>query len=111
MNLKFYTSMAKRLELKFKKFWELYPTFSEFTEKKAGRMGVGGGFLVRPSWIGLRPKTFSYLINDGDGNKKGKNTKKCVTKRDLKFQDYKHFLEAIQVETETKQLEKSELDV
>ena len=33
-NLKFCTSMAKRLNLKDRSFWELAPTFSEVTEEK-----------------------------------------------------------------------------
>ena len=38
--------------------------------------------------------------------KKANNTKKCVIKQEHKFQDYKHFLGAIEVEIEIKQLEK-----
>ena len=33
-NLKFYTSVAKGLELKVRKFWELIPPFVEVTRKK-----------------------------------------------------------------------------
>ena len=40
--------------------------------------------------LGLRPKTYSYLIDDGNSDKKAKGTKKCVIKRILKFNDYKH---------------------
>ena len=43
----------------------------------------------------LRPKTYSYLTDANDEIKKAKDTKKCVTKRKLKFQDGKHCLEAI----------------
>ena len=39
-------------------------------------------------FVGLRPKTYSYLIDDCSGDKKAKGTKKCVTKRILKFEDY-----------------------
>ena len=35
----------------------------------------------------LRPKTYSYLKDDGNLNKKAKGTKKCVIKRRLKFSD------------------------
>ena len=43
-NLKFYTSVAKGLKLKVRKFWGLIPTFVEVTgEKLVG--GGGGGFL------------------------------------------------------------------
>ena len=37
----------------------------------------------------LRPKTYSYLIDDGWNDKKTKGAKKCVIKRGLKFNDYK----------------------
>ena len=33
-----------------------------------------------------------YLTNDGNGDKKAKNTWKCVTKRELKFKDNKKCL-------------------
>ena len=35
--------------------------------------------------VGLRAKTYSYLIDDGSEDKKAKVTKKCVIKRKLKF--------------------------
>ena len=34
----------------------------------------------------LWPKTFSYLMDDSNSNRKAKGTKKCVIKRRLKFQ-------------------------
>ena len=40
----------------------------------------------------LRPKTYSYLMDDGNSDKKAKGTKKCVIKRRLKFNDYKDCL-------------------
>ena len=39
-NLKFYTSVLKRLKLKVRKFWELTLTFVETTGKKTGREGL-----------------------------------------------------------------------
>ena len=42
--------------------------------------------------VTLRPKTYSYLMDDGGSDKKGKGTKKCVIKRRLKFNDYKDCL-------------------
>ena len=36
-------------------------------------------------YVGLRTKTYSYLINDGSEDKKAEGTKKCVIKRKLKF--------------------------
>ena len=40
-------------------------------------------------FIALRPKTYSYLIDDDSEAKKAKGTKKCVIKRMLKFSDHK----------------------
>ena len=37
----------------------------------------------------LRPKVCSYLIDDGDENKKAEGTQKCVKQQNLKFKDYK----------------------
>ena len=44
-DLKFYTSLAKGLKLKARKFWGLIPTFVEVTGKKL----VGGPFCPPPS--------------------------------------------------------------
>ena len=43
-------------------------------------------------FVGLRGKTYSYLIDDCSEDKKAKGTKKCVTKRKLKFENYKKCL-------------------
>ena len=40
----------------------------------------------------LRPKTYSYLMDDGKSDKKAKGTKKCVMKLRLKSNDYKDYL-------------------
>ena len=47
------------------------------------------GGKIMTEFVGLRLKTCSYLINNGSGNKKAKETKKYVIKRMLKFEDYK----------------------
>ena len=39
-------------------------------------------------FLGLRARTYSYLINDGIEDKKAIGTKKCLIKRTLRFQDY-----------------------
>ena len=46
----------------------------------------------------IRAKTYSYLIDDGNEDKKAKDTKKCVINRKLKFENYKNPLEATQLE-------------
>ena len=38
----------------------------------------------------LKAKGFSYLTDSSNKDKKAKSTKKCVVKRKLKFEDYKH---------------------
>ena len=45
---------------------------------------------VLTKFFGLRAKTYSYLIDDGSEDKKEKGTKKGVTKRKLKFENYKN---------------------
>ena len=45
-----------------------------------------GGKIIR-KFVGLRAKTYSYLIEDGSDDKKAKDTKKCVIKRKLKFEN------------------------
>ena len=37
--------------------------------------------------VGLRVKTYSYLIDDGSEDKKAKVIKKCFIKRKLKFEN------------------------
>ena len=47
-----------------------------------------GGKIMTKS-VAFRAKTYSYSMDDGIEVKKAKGTKKCVTKRMLKFLDYK----------------------
>ena len=61
--------------------------------------------------IGLRAKTYSYLIDDGSKGKKAKDTKKCVTKRKPKFKNYKNCLEATQLNNKINHLEKNKINV
>ena len=43
-------------------------------------------------FVTLRPKTYSFLTDDGKENKKAKGTKKCIIKKKIKFNDYKKCL-------------------
>ena len=43
-------------------------------------------------FVTLRPKTYSYLTDDGTEDKKAKGTKKCIIKKMIKFNDYKKYL-------------------
>ena len=49
---------------------------------------------IMREFIGLREKSYSYLRDNNDEDKKVKGTKKCVIKRKLKFEYYKNCLEA-----------------
>ena len=44
------------------------------------------GGKITTKFVGLRAKTYSYLIDDESENKKAKGTKMCVIKRKLKFE-------------------------
>ena len=46
---------------------------------------------IMSKFVGLRAKTYSYLIDDGSEDKKAKGTKKCVVKRKLKFENYENY--------------------
>ena len=48
------------------------------------------GRQIMKKFVGLRPKTYSYLKENNDEGKKAKGTKKCVVKRKLKFVDYRN---------------------
>ena len=67
---------------------------------------LGGKIMTEVA--ALRPKTYSYLMNDGNSDKKAKGTKKCVIKRILKFNDYKDSLLNNQIILKLQQRFKSE---
>ena len=56
---------------------------------------LGGKIMTK--FVGLRDRTYSYLIDDGSKDEKAKGTKKCVMIRKLKFENYKNCLEATQL--------------
>ena len=62
-------------------------------------------------FVGLGAKTYSYLIDDNNEDKKGKGTKKCVIKGKRRFKNYKNCLEATQLENKIDYLEKNETDI
>ena len=43
-------------------------------------------------FVPLRPKTYSYLMDDDSEHKKAKRTQKCIIKRILKFNNYENCL-------------------
>ena len=62
-------------------------------------------------FVGLRAKTHSYLIDDRSEDQKAKDTKKCVMKRKLKFENYKNCLEATQIQNNINYLEENKTDI
>ena len=68
------------------------------------------GIIIR-KFVWLRAKTYSYLIDDGSEDKKAKDTKICVIKRKLKFENYENCLKATQLENEKNYWEKNEIDI
>ena len=68
-----------------------------------------GGKLMADFAV-LRQKTHSYLTDGNDKNKKAKGTKKYVIKRILKFEDYKRYVVANQLENKINQLEKNKVN-
>ena len=78
-------------------------------KKVIGLMKDELGGQIMKEFVGLRAKTYSYLKDNNDEDKKAKGTKKCVIKRKLKFQDYKNCLRAAQIENKINHLEKIKL--
>ena len=62
-------------------------------------------------FVGLRAKTYNYLIDDGNEDKKAKGTNNCDIKRKLKFENYKDYLEATQVNNKIKYSEKNKINI
>ena len=48
---------------------------------------LGGKIIME--FVTFRPKTYSYLTDDGKEDKKAKGTKKCIIKKMIKFNDYR----------------------
>ena len=70
---------------------------------------LGPKFMTK--CLPLKAKTYSYLIDDSSEDKKAKNTKKCIKKRKLEFENSGNFLEATQLENKTSHLEKNQIDI
>ena len=62
------------------------------------------------NWI-RRIKSKNLQLHDGNEDKIAKDTKKYVLKRKLKFEDYKNYFEATQLENKINHLEKNKIDV
>ena len=51
---------------------------------------LGGRIMIK--FVGIRAKTYAYLMDDDSEHKKAKGTKKCIIKRRLTFKNYKDCL-------------------
>ena len=57
-------------------------------KKIIGLMKDEQGGNIITEFVTLRPKTYSFLTDDGKEDKKAKETKKCVIKKMIKFNGY-----------------------
>ena len=64
---------------------------------------------IKNEFVTLWAKTYCYLTNNNDEDKKAKDTKKCIIKTKLKFEDYKTCLKPIQLENKIYQKKKKKL--
>ena len=97
MNIKtndFYKDIANDVECKFdtSNYEVNRPLPIGKNKKVIGLMKDEFGGKIITEFVTLRPKTYSYLTDDGKEYKKAKGTKKCVIKRIIKFNDYKNCL-------------------
>ena len=63
-----------------------------------------GGQIMK-KFVALRAKTFNYLKDNNDEDKKPKGTKTCLIKRNINFRDYNECLKASQIENKISYLE------
>ena len=97
MNIKtndFYEDIASDVENRFDiSNYEVNRTLPTGKNKKViGLMKDKLGGKIITEFVTLRPKTYSFLTDDGKEDKKAKGTKKCITKKMIKFNGYKKCL-------------------
>ena len=69
------------------------------------------GRKVMTKFVVLRVKPFSYLIHSCNKDEKAKDTKKSVSKRKIKFENYKNCVEATQLDNQIKYLERNKTGI
>ena len=97
MNIKtndFYKDIANDVENRFdtSNYEVIRPLPTGKNKKVIGLMKDELGRKMILEFVTLRPKTYSFLTDDGKEDKKAKVTKKCVIKKMIKFIDYKKCL-------------------
>ena len=97
MNIKtndFYEDIANKVEDRFdtSNYEVKRPLPTGKNKKIIGLMKDELVGKIITEFVTLRPKTYSYLTDDGKEDKKAKGTKKCVIKKMIKFNDYKKCL-------------------
>ena len=112
MNIKtedFYKDIANNAEKRFdtSNYECDRPLPTGMNKKVIGLMKDELGGRIITEFVTLRPKTYSYLTDDGKEDKKAKGTKKCVIKRMIKFNDYKNCLLNVELVLESQQRFKS----
>ena len=106
----FYKDIANDVERRFNtsNYEVNRPLPTGKNKKVIGLMKDELGGKIMTEFVALRPKTYSYLTDDCEEDKKAKGTKKCVIKRRLKFDDYKDCLLNNQVVLKSQQRFKNE---
>ena len=106
----FYEDIANDVEKRFdtSNYEVNRPLPTEKNKKVRGLMKDELGGKIMTEFAALRPKTYSYLMDDGNSDKKAKGRKKYVIKRRLKFNDHKNCLLNNEIILKSQQRFKSE---
>ena len=90
----FYKDIANDVENRFdtSNYEVNRPLPTRKDKKVIGSMKDELGGKIITEFVTLRPKTYSFLTDDGKEDKKAKGTKKCIIKKMINFNDYKKCL-------------------
>ena len=106
----FYKDIAYDVEKRFdpSNYEVNRPLPTRKSKKMIGLMKDELGGKIMAEFVASIPKTYSYLTDDCEEDKKVKETKKCAIKRRLKFSDYKDCLLNNEIILKSQQRVKSE---
>ena len=90
----FYKDIARNVMATFDTsgYSQGHPLHIGVNKKVIGLMKDELGGRVMTNFVALRPKLYAYKTLSGGGDKKCKGVKKCVVKKMLDFDEYKHCL-------------------